>query len=794
MAWVSRLSFKIPALVLAGALVAGIGNGLTGAILSNQAQEAAAEAQLETIAQGRAGALSSYMQTIKDDLTTLANSPAAYDALSNFSATWDWIPGGATETLQKAYITDNPHPTGSKEELDKAEGDFAYNGIHASFHPWYRDFLRTKGFYDIFLFDLDGNLIYTVFKELDYATNFVDGPYADSGLGRVFRAAAERPDVVHFDDFTPYAPSYGAPASFIATGIRNNKGKVLGVLAFQMPIDCLNSVMQDPVGLGETGDTVIVGADRMRRSDSRFASESGILSDEITWPGSDRVLAGETGWALGEIGDRGVVTAFTPVEFEGTTWGVLASIDQAEAFAAGRDLVFYEIVIGGGVVLATLIAGVLFAQTITGPLSRMLGVMKQVSDGDYTVDVPEQGRKDEVGDIARALEGFRQSGGEAERLRGEQEELRQRGEAERADAMRGMAQTVETESGRAVDSVSEETKHMSTRADEMAQSAERVEHDSQAVATAAQQALSNAEAVSAATEELAASIEEIASRVSDSAATARTAMEVGEQSQSTIQSLSEAADQIGTVAVLIDGIAEQTGLLALNATIEAARAGEAGKGFAVVANEVKSLSAQTAKATGEISSQIQEIQTITQKSVEAVRSMVQRIHEVDSLSASVASAVEQQQAATQEIARNVSETASAARDVSTNIERVSTEARSNRDNAAGVQSASEKVRESIEELRGAVVRVVRTATPEVDRRSSPREPENQPARLTVQGVAHDVVVTDLSERGAGVAPSHEIPGLAVGVEAEITCSSLGRRRVRVVNLGGDNVGLEFLAA
>lgn len=182
----SKLTFKIPALVFLAAMVAGLGNGLTGIILSSQAQREAIERQLETVVNDRAAALEQYLATIRTDLVTLSSSPVAYEAIMEFKGGWtEFFAAGPTQALQAAYITDNPNPTGQKDELDRADGPEGYHETHAHFHPWYRTFLRAKGFYDIFLFDTNGNLVYTVFKELDYATNFNDGEYAESGLGRV---------------------------------------------------------------------------------------------------------------------------------------------------------------------------------------------------------------------------------------------------------------------------------------------------------------------------------------------------------------------------------------------------------------------------------------------------------------------------------------------------------------------------------------------------------------------------------------------------------------------------------
>ena len=156
-------------------------------------------------------------------------------ALLRFTTAWAEIaPRSPREVLQRAYIFDNPNPTGSKELLDRAEGGLEYDRVHEEYHDMFRALLREKGYYDIFLFDLDGNLIYSVFKELDYATNFVSGPYAESGLGKAFRAALAQPERISEVPFEPYEPSYGALASFISTGVRLGE-RVAGVIAFQLP-------------------------------------------------------------------------------------------------------------------------------------------------------------------------------------------------------------------------------------------------------------------------------------------------------------------------------------------------------------------------------------------------------------------------------------------------------------------------------------------------------------------------------------------------------------------------------
>ncbi|MCR9177447.1 MAG: methyl-accepting chemotaxis protein [Alphaproteobacteria bacterium] len=792
----SRLSFKIPALILTAALIAGIGNGLAGLIMVDQEMSDTIERGLENVSQGRAKDLGAYFGSIEEDLVSLAASPLATDGVQDFARAWNEFPAGtAEEILQSAYITDNPNPNGEKENLDKAPGDASYDVLHGKFHPAYRTFLRTKGYYDIFLFDLDGNLLYSVFKELDYATNLNTGQWKDSGLGEVFRAAAADPREVHFIDFAPYEPSYGAPASFISTGIYNRLGQAVGVLAFQMPIERINELMQSPLGLRETGDTAIVGADGLRRSDSRFATESGILKDRFDIDGLEKTQAEGGGYFSFEIDGVEKIGQIAPFDFHGTRWSVLAYFDRDEAFAASENLQLTIVIVSVIIMGVVLAVGLLFSRSITTALGGMIGVMGKVADGDYGMEVPNRTRADEVGDIARALDTFRANGAESERLRTAQENQRLQAEKERVAALMKMAETVERDAGASVDRVAEQTTLMGQEAEAMAGSAEQVEEMSQMVAAAAQEALANVEAVSASTEELAASIQEIGSRVTEGAQITQAAVTVGEESRVEIESLLLEAEKIGEVATLIGDIAEQTNLLALNATIEAARAGDAGKGFAVVASEVKNLAGQTGRATGEISAQIQEIQRRTKSAVDAVQRMVKQIADVDSISTAIAAAIEQQQSATQEIARNVTETAMAARDVAQNIERVSSEAESSRTRAGGVRTVADAVHVAVEALKNAVIRSVRTASDEVDRRESERKPVSSTGSVRIDGKDHKIRMLDISDRGTRFSFLDGKPTVTVGATISINCSELQVARSGTVrDVSGNEIGVLFAQA
>lgn len=297
-----------------------------------------------------------------------------------------------------------------------------------------------------------------------------------------------------------------------------------------------------------------------------------------------------------------------------------------------------------------------FSRRAIAPLGRLGLTVGELSAGDYSVAVPETGRSDEVGELARAIETFKANGIERQKLEMEQQE-QAKAQAQRAEAIDRLIRGFEDEMSGVLKTVASAATELNGTAQAMNGTA--AESDSQvgAVSVAAEQASANVQTVAAASEELSNSIREIGSQVDRSRSIAVQAAGEAERTNGTVTSLQEAAQKIGEVVDLITSIAEQTNLLALNATIEAARAGDAGKGFAVVASEVKSLATQTARATEEIAAQIQSVQGISGEAALAIGGIGGTINQLNEISMAIASAVEEQNAATNEIARNVQEAA-----------------------------------------------------------------------------------------------------------------------------------------
>jgi len=501
----------------------------------------------------------------------------------------------------------------------------------------------------------------------------------------------------NLSDFKPYAPSNGEPAAFIAQPLLQN-GEVVMVVALQLSLKSINQIMQQRDGMGDTGETYLVGPDKLMRSDSFLDGQAHSVIASFADPSKGSVdteasrlaLSGTTGERIiDDYNGNLVLSAFTPLNVGGMTWALIAEIDEAEAFASIISMRNYSIFIGLIAVIAICLSAVLITRSITTPVIKGVAMAQEMAKGDLTqhLDIDQ---KDEIGILVHSLNGMSHS-------------LR-----EMFTDISSGTQTLtaaSTELSSVSEQISNNAAQTSDKSDNVSASAEEMTTSMNSVAAATEQTTTNIQMIVSAAEEMTSTINEIANNTAKGSQITSKAVETAKQVSMKVDDLGSAAREISKVTDTIADISAQTNLLALNATIEAARAGDAGKGFAVVAGEIKALALQTADATNEISSKIAGVQTSTSESVLAIESIVEVINEINEVVITVATAIEEQSATTQEIANNVSQAASGLEEVNQNVNQTSVVAGEVTEDIAQVSQAtsemktgSSQVKESATEL------------------------------------------------------------------------------------------------
>lgn len=538
---------------------------------------------------------------------------------------------------QDLYIAKNSNPLGSKDALMTAEDDSLYSKSHEKYHSAFRDYLTKFGFYDIFIIEPNtGHIVYSVFKESDFATSLLTGPYANTSIADAFKIANSfnNAEQVFQTDFASYLPSYQDPAAFIASPIFEN-GQKVAVLIFQMPIDNINAIMTSnekwaDVGFGLSGETYLVGSDKTMRNQSRFLIENkaayvqalkqsgqgveaniidakgtSIGLQKVASNGVDSALKGSAGFEeyLDYRGER-VFSAYAPIKVGGNNWAILSEIDKAEAleqaYLLETKMLNISLYITIAIVVIALIIGLYFARSLTKPLNHLISNLKEIATGgaDLTQQLEEANRDDEIGELGKAFNLFN------EFIKDLVIELKQTSEC-------------------------------------MASSSTQLKGSTVVAMDAASQQKMQTEMVAAAVEEFHMSIKEVANNTEQSSRTSEDADTISKQSadfaeearlqidklvhgvesaSGVISLLSGEVDEIKVILRVIDEIAEQTNLLALNAAIEAARAGEHGRGFSVVADEVRSLAARTQQSTVEVQNRINALESAAGKAVSSMGS------------------------------------------------------------------------------------------------------------------------------------------------------------------------------
>jgi len=412
-----RIAQKLPLALIGSALLVSVGVGIASYLIGSSVVVDLSRRQIETVAQHRAATLESYFADLRQRLVDLAGSEATQTAVRDMALAWEQFGAADPKTeIRAAYIEANPNAGFARMELNEPTGAKRsyYDYTHIRVHPQLRQQLQTAGFTDLYILDLNGNVVYSVGKQDDLAGNVAaGGDGAGTALGTVFQAAAAMTEAgeIAFTDFSAYAPWADAPASFLATPVFNNRGRPAGILAAVVSSAGLNGLLASDGELGETGESFVVGADFRMRTDSPFSVEADELATQYRNPMVEAALGGAEGFGTASDyrGMEMIVTA-EPVSFEGVDWAVVTAIGADEAYAPVARMRDMMLMVGGVLLAVAALGGLVFARSVSRPISRLTGVMEELADGKLDIEVAGTRRRDEVGAMARAVEVFRENG------------------------------------------------------------------------------------------------------------------------------------------------------------------------------------------------------------------------------------------------------------------------------------------------------------------------------------------------------------------------------------------------
>ena len=685
-----RLAIKLPVFILVFSVLIAFTVGVESILAFRSASIDGAEKRLELLVHDRGAAVEAWIDGIANDVIVTGGFPTTVAAFDDFNRAWRELGDTAESQVQSWYITDNPNQEGEKHLLDRARGLEDYHQQHSIYHPGFRRMMEARGYYDVFLVNANGDIVYSVFKELDFGTNILSGEFSDSGLAKSVRASLEAAaGTASIVDFEPYSASAGAPASFVSVPVRGQFNQVVGVFAVQVPIEQLNEILNASIGLGETGETILFAADGSARSASRF--EDGHVFGAPLHLDQGILATSEGNHAGHEVALTGTDDKFihaAPVNFAGLNYGILAKQDRGEVLAPvnrmGLRILAFSI--ASAAVLG--VFGWLFSRTITGPIENVQRRMKAVANGDLFGKIEEAERGDEIGAMAKVLGTFQTTLQDAQKAEVERAELQAEQQMVVDELSQGLLRMSDGDFSRPIsqsfgstydklrldfnktlEQLNETVSEVTLTAQSVGQGAAEISQGSENLSTRTENQAATLEETAAALDEMTASVRSAADGANTVAQTVNSTKKEAEasgvivkQAVTAMGQIEESSTHISQIIGVIEDIAFQTNLLALNAGVEAARAADAGKGFAVVASEVRALAQRSSEAAREIktlivssTTQVEEGAKLVEEAGTALDNILERVANISQLIGEIATGAKEQSTGLEEINLGVTE-------------------------------------------------------------------------------------------------------------------------------------------